>query len=108
MIAASNAQRQVAIGEYPAQVQLVIAPGARQGDGTILNVGHVLTVAQNVFHHVELNTRLAPADITVRAGIVNIPAAGAPAALPIQRIFAHHNYNFHTRKFDVAVLRVIC
>lgn len=96
----------MSVGEYPAQVQIVITPGNRVGDGVILNQNHVLTVAQNVFHHELTNDRLAPGDLSVRAGIVNIPAANAPATLPVFRVYAHHNYNFHTRKFDVAVLRV--
>lgn len=91
-------------GDFPAHVALHIV-GGRIGEGVIVNQNHVLTVAQNVFDPVDQNVRLAPADITVSAGIVLI-AAAPTGMLPIIRIFAHDHYNFHTGKFNVAVLRM--
>lgn len=90
-------------GEYPAHVALHITNN-RFGEGVILNQNHVLTVAQNVFDPVT-NHRLGPADITVRPGVVLI-GQNPGAAMGVIRIFAHSHYNFHTLKFNVAVLRV--
>lgn len=103
MLGATSAQISVA-GDYPSHVAVHIV-GGRIGEGVILNANHVLTLASNVFHEAERNVRLAPADISVSAGVVLI---GAPptGTLPVMRIFAHNHYNFHTRKFNVAVLRV--
>lgn len=98
------------MGDFPSHVGLHIV-GGRFGEGVILNVNHVLTLAENVFGlHVlnqndNRNVRLAPADITVSAGVAAIPASPV-APLPIIRIYAHDHYNFHSGKFNVAVLRV--
>lgn len=102
LLGASQAQNTV-LGAFPSQVGLQIV-GNRFGEGVILNENHVLTVARNVFDANGLN-RLDVTDITiVGAGVINIGAN--PIGLPINRIFAHENYNFHTGEFNVAVLRV--
>lgn len=103
MLGATSAQISVA-GDYPSHVAVHIV-GGRIGEGVILNANHVLTLASNVFHAVNRNVRLAPADISVSAGVVLI-SANPTGTLPVMRIFAHDHYNFHTGKFNVAVLRV--
>lgn len=98
-------QRLATIGEYPSHVILRMTDG-RRGEGVILNANHVLTVATNVFEQEERNFRLGPENITVVAG-VSVPANPAAAAiLAVFRIYAHPMYNFHSDKFNVAVLRV--
>lgn len=103
MLGLSSAQISV-VGDYPSHVAVHIV-GGRFGEGVILNPNHALTLAQNVFHAVDRNVRLAPADITITAGATLIGAA-APNNFAVERIFAHDHYNFHTGKFNVAVLRV--
>lgn len=94
------------VGEYPSHVLLRITDG-RLGEGVILNANHVLTVATNVFEQENRNFRLAPENITVVAGSVLVPANPPPVGiLAVFRIYAHPMYNFHSDKFNVAVLRV--
>lgn len=104
MLGASTAQN-VQPGDYPAHVALHIT-GNRFGEGVILNVNHVLTLAQNAFGVGDnSNVRLAPADIQVNSGVVAL-APPVTGANPVLRIYAHDNYNFHSGKYNVAVLRV--
>lgn len=93
-----------ALGDFPAHVGLVIT-GGRFGEGVVVNQNHVLTVAENVFEVEHRNVRLAPNAISVASGLVTIPATPTNL-MAVQRIYAHNDYNFHSGKFNVAVLRV--
>lgn len=90
-------------GEFPAHAALYM-PNNRFGEGVIINNNHVLTVAQNVFDPIS-NNLLAPNNITVRAGVINL-GVNPPPLLNVIRIYAHEGYNRFTLVNNLAVIRV--
>lgn len=94
------------LGDFPAHVALIL-PAGRFAEGVIVNQNHIFTLAQNVFGLAESRViRLAPADISVSAGVLQIDGTPTAGLLSVMRIYAHDHYNFHTGKFNAAVLRV--